>query len=74
VGKAQQFDVLRRFLTDASYADAAQELGMTEVAVRVAVHRLREKYRKHLRLQVAQTVDREEEVDEELRELLRAVG
>lgn len=75
-GKSQQFATLRPFLTageDSSYADAAQTLGMTEVAVRVAVHRLREKYRRHLRQLVAQTVADEAEVDDELRALLAAV-
>lgn len=75
-GKGDQFAVLRMFLDDsssASYETAAQQLGMSEVAVRVAVHRLREKYRRHLRSQVAQTVANDAEVEEEIQQLLAAV-
>ncbi|WP_425615096.1 RNA polymerase sigma factor [Anatilimnocola sp. NA78] len=75
-GKQQQFEVLRGYLDDstqASYAQAATALGMSEVAVRVAVHRLREKYRRQLRAQIAQTVDIEADIDGELRDLLAAL-
>ncbi len=50
------------------------ELGMSEDAVKVALHRLRRRCREHLRAQVAQTVRDPREIDEELRELLAAVG
>jgi len=76
-GKGEQFAALRVFLDDsqtASYETAATKLGMTEVAVRVAVHRLKEKYRRHLRAQVSQTVTSGQDVDEEIRELLSALG
>jgi RNA polymerase sigma-70 factor (ECF subfamily) len=52
----------------------AAELGMSEAAVKVALHRLRRRCREHLRAQVAQTVCDPGEVDEELQELLAAVG
>jgi len=45
-------------------------LGMTEGAVRVTAHRLRERYRELLRLEVANTVAGPNEVDEELRHLI----
>jgi RNA polymerase sigma-70 factor (ECF subfamily) len=75
-GKEQQFLVLRGYLDDsthASYQAAAEQLGISEVAVRVAVHRLREKYRRQLRAQVAQTVETEAEIDQELQDLLAAL-
>lgn len=55
------------------YADLAGRLGMSEGAVRVAVFRLRQRYRELLRAVVAQTVADPLEVDEELRYLLRAL-
>lgn len=75
-GKQKQFETLRGYLddsTEANYAQAATTLGISEVAVRVAVHRLRDKYRRHLRVQVAQTVDAEADIDTELRDLLAAL-
>jgi len=53
-----------------SYAEA---LGMTEGAVRVAIHRLRQRYREALRNEVAQTLDDGESVETEIRNLLGAV-
>jgi RNA polymerase sigma-70 factor (ECF subfamily) len=46
---------------------------MTEGAVKVAAHRLRQRCRELLRAEIAQTVTSSEEVDEELRTLFRAV-
>jgi hypothetical protein len=46
------------------------QLHLTEGAVKVAVHRLRQRFREVLRAQVAQTVARPEDIDEELRHLI----
>jgi RNA polymerase sigma-70 factor (ECF subfamily) len=46
---------------------------MREGAVKVAVHRLRERYGEQLRLQTAHTIDDFSEVDGELRTLLEAL-
>jgi hypothetical protein len=46
---------------------------MTEGAVKVAVHRLRRRYRKLLQAEIAQTVDSPEALEDELRELLAAL-
>jgi RNA polymerase sigma-70 factor (ECF subfamily) len=46
---------------------------MTEGAVKVAVHRLRKRFGQLLREEVAETVDGEEAVAEELRFLLDAL-
>lgn len=73
-GKANSFAVLSEYLMmhgkEADHSIAAQKLGMNDGAVRVAVHRLRKRYRELVRMHVAATVGSEEEVDEELRHLL----
>jgi hypothetical protein len=56
------------------YRQIAQELGKTEGAIKVAVHRLRERCRELLRAEIAQTVSGPEEVDEELHDLFKALG
>jgi RNA polymerase sigma-70 factor (ECF subfamily) len=76
-GRAEAFAVLRSFLSfdeEISYADAAARLQMTEGAVRVAVHRLRQRYRELLRLKVAETLSAPHEVDAELAHLLTVVS
>ncbi|MBM3844752.1 MAG: sigma-70 family RNA polymerase sigma factor [Verrucomicrobia bacterium] len=51
------------------YPEAAKALGVDEGAVRVAVHRLRKRYRELLRDEIAQTLDDPGQVAEELRSL-----
>ena len=58
---------------DLSYTKLALELGMTENAVRVAAHRLRQRYVELLRVEVAQTVSTPAEVNEELRYLVSVI-
>jgi RNA polymerase sigma factor (sigma-70 family) len=76
-GKLAHFDALKTFLTGQAGAPSlrqvAEQLEMTEGAVKVAVHRLRQKYRELLRAEIAQTVAAEEEVDSELALLLAAL-
>ena len=48
------------------YADLAHKLGVTETAARMAVHRLRRRYRQLIRAEVASTVASPEEVDGEM--------
>lgn len=73
---AKQFAALKRFLTaDKSaipYAEVADKLRTTEGAVKVAVHRLRKRYRTLLREEIAHTVASPAEVDEEIRHLFAA--
>lgn len=77
-GRAEQFAVLSEYLLvhgkDAQHAEAAAKLGMTEGTARVAVHRLRKRFRERLRALVAATVGSEAEVDDELRHLLGLYG
>jgi len=76
--KQKLFDRLKVYLTgersSASYRDVASELDMTEGAVKVAVHRLRRRYRKLLRDEIAQTVTAEGQIDEEIRDLFAALA
>jgi len=51
-----------------------ERLGLSETAVKVTVHRLRQRYRELLREEVAHTVTRPEEVDGELRYLFAIVS
>ncbi|HEX4606900.1 MAG TPA: hypothetical protein VH092_01720 [Urbifossiella sp.] len=76
-GRAVLFDGLKGCLaggTDAPYADLASGLRMTEGAVKVAVHRLRQRYRDRLRGLIADTMATPEEVGEEIRDLFAALG
>lgn len=52
-------------------AVAAGQLGLSEAAVKVAIHRLRQRFREAVRGEIAQTVSNPEVVEEEL-EALRA--
>ena len=74
-GKAEHFAVLKPWLTtgldDQSQAAAAAQLGISEAAVKVAIHRLRQRFREAVRGEIAQTVSNPEVVEEEL-EALRA--
>jgi RNA polymerase sigma-70 factor (ECF subfamily) len=71
------FDRLRRFLTGdpgASYRQVAEECGMNEGALKVAVHRLRRRFGDLLRDEIAQTVATPGEIKEELSYLMSAVS
>jgi RNA polymerase sigma-70 factor (ECF subfamily) len=56
------------------HARLARDLGISEGAVEVAVHRLRQEYGRALRAEVADTLDDPAAVDEEVRELTRILG
>jgi len=77
-GKGMLFRELRPFLSGEreteGYAGVARRLAMSEGAVRVAVHRLRQRFALLLRNEIAQTVSRPEDVDEETRHLVNALG
>lgn len=57
-----------------SYRDAAGDLRMTEAAVKVAVHRLRKHFGELLREEILQTVEKPEDIDEEITRLFEAVS
>jgi RNA polymerase sigma-70 factor (ECF subfamily) len=76
-GKSAWMEAMRPALTanrDAiGYADIAQTLGMTEAAARVAVHRLRQRYRRLIQAEVANTVASPDEVEAEMRHLFQVL-
>lgn len=74
--KLELFEALKIYLgqgTPVPYRDVAQQLGMKEGAIKVAVFRLRERYGEQLRLQIARTIDDSMDVDDELSELFNAL-
>lgn len=76
-GKSALFDALKVYLTGekavVSQAEVAARLRMSEGAVKVAVHRLRQRYRDLIRDEIAQTVAGPAEIEEELRHLVEAL-
>ena len=77
-GRQALFEAIKVYLVGEAgapgYAEAGAKLGMTEGAVKVAVHRLRERYRSALRWEIAATVSDDADVDAEIAELFAALG
>jgi len=75
-GTVSRLEILKDFLSstggEASYAQAAESLGINVGAVRVAVHRLRKRYRHLLREEIARTVTDPAMVEDELGALFAA--
>lgn len=72
-GKSEQFDALKGSLTgqdELPREQIAARLSISAGAVKVTVHRLRQRYRKLLRDAVAETVSNEEDLDDEMRYLV----
>jgi RNA polymerase sigma-70 factor (ECF subfamily) len=76
--KRAQFNMLKAYLTgdqpQLSYAATAAQLGTSQGAVKVAVHRIRRRFRDLLRDEIAHTVASADEIDDEIRHLWSAVG
>lgn len=70
-GREPLFEQLKTTLTEARgsvpYSALAASLNMSEAAVKMAVHRLRQRYRECLRAEIAQTVATTAEIEDELR-------
>src|SRR5207249_1269878 len=77
-GKVKHFDSFEPFLTgeavEVSYNQIASDLGMSEGAVKVAVHRLRRRFGQLLRIEIAKTVARADQIDAEMKHLFSALG
>jgi DNA-directed RNA polymerase specialized sigma24 family protein len=77
-GKEDRFQALEQFLPGAQplepQAIVGARLGLTENAVKQEVHRLKKRYVELLRTEIAQTVARPDEVDEEIRHLIDVVA
>ena len=76
--KAALYEQLKQFLmvgkSEISYVEAAKTLQMSEGSLRVAVHRLRKRYRELLRDEIAQTLSDPAHADEEMQVLFRALS
>lgn len=77
-GKRELFEQLKGLLlaegSGEIYRDISARSGLSEGATKVAVHRLRQRFRDALRAEIAQTVATPAEVDEELRCLMAAMS
>ena len=71
-GRPENFERMKVFLlgqSEAPYADLAREMNTSEGALKVAIHRLRKRYRELFRQEIADTVADPAEVESELRYL-----
>jgi RNA polymerase sigma factor (sigma-70 family) len=76
VAKEEQFEKLKGVLTgetNVSYRELAAELNMSEGSVKVAIHRMRQRFARILREEVEHTVEDPESIDEEIRFLMGAL-
>jgi RNA polymerase sigma-70 factor (ECF subfamily) len=77
-GKLDQFEQMKLFLTgnkgEVRYAKVAENLGMSETAVKTAVHRLRKRYRQLLSAVISDTVETRQDVEQEMHYLLAALA
>lgn len=78
IGRAAHFRALAPALSAESdapaQAEVARALGLSENAVKVALHRLRRRFAELLRAEVAGTLERPDEIEDELRELFAALA
>jgi RNA polymerase sigma factor (sigma-70 family) len=76
--REEVFEALAEFLASSGehtgYAAAAEALGSSEQTARVAAHRLRKRYRRLLKEEIAQTTSTPAEAEEELRCLFAALA
>ena len=76
--KAGQFTILKEWLvgehSSLSQAEAARRLGLSEGAVKVAIHRLRKRFRDSVRGEISQTLHDSTLVEQELRHLIAALS
>lgn len=75
-GKGHLFEEIKVLLNGdkgGSYAEIAERLEMSESAIKVSVHRLRQRYRELLRLEIAKTLASSELIDEEIQALFEAL-
>jgi len=76
-GRLEHFNRLKVFLLDRAetpYATLAREMGTSEGALKVAIHRLRKRYRDLFRQEIAETVADPADVESELRFLAAALS
>jgi RNA polymerase sigma-70 factor (ECF subfamily) len=76
-GREQLFEAIQIFLagdsTATTYGEVAERLEKTEGAIKVAVHRLRQRFHRQIREEIARTVASEEQIDAEIQDLFDAL-
>jgi hypothetical protein len=75
--KLELFEALKPQLiqeSNESYREIAERLSYSEIAVKVAAHRMRQKYRELLFELIGQTVETKSQVDQEIADLFAALG
>lgn len=77
-GRAILFQQLKKYLagnaSGGSYGEVAARFGLSTSAVKVTVHRLRQRYRELVRSEIARTVANPDDVDDELRHLAQLIA
>lgn len=77
-GKGRLFELLKDTLeggrSETPQAQLAAQVGLSEGATRVAIHRLRQRYREILQVEISRTVNSADDVETELRDLFAALG
>lgn len=77
-GKQRLFDGLKKYLIpdrqSATYAESAAELDLTETAIKVAIHRLRQKFAQRVQAIVLETLSDPAELQEEVDSLLKSLA
>ncbi len=77
-GKSDHFETLKPWLTgdsdNLSQADAARQLGMNEGAIKVAIHRLRRRFRELVKAEISDTLNDPTQAAEELACLIAALS
>ena len=77
-GKAEQFETLKPWLLgevgSLSQAEAGRRLDLTEGAIKVAIHRLRKRFRELVKAEIAHTVPEPGQIQDELRYLIEALA
>ena len=77
-GRQEHFAALKPWLTGEpagqTQADAARDLGLNAGAFKVAVHRLRQRFRHAVKQEIAHTLNDPAQVREELHHLMQALG
>ena len=76
-GRTEQFEALKPWLAgeapSLSQAEAASRIGLSEGAVKVAIHRLRKRFRELVKLEISKTLPNPSDVEDELRHLIAAL-
>ncbi|MGB9603943.1 MAG: RNA polymerase sigma factor [Limisphaerales bacterium] len=77
-GREQVFETLKIWLTGAiegnSQSEAAAKLGLSESAIKVAIHRLRKRFREAVKFEISQTIPETDNVEEELKYLIEVLA